>query len=276
MNNIEFFNGFSEENFETFSNKNAFIYWWASDLMKMLGYENRISFQKAINKAMTTCNTLNIPIVENFIQEKKNPDDMIYDFKLSRFACYLTVMNGDPKKTNVAKAQGYFATLAGAVQHFLTEAEKVERLQIRSEISDRESTLSGIAKSSGIEEGKYGYFQNAGYRGLYNMNINDLRKLRNIELNKSPLDFMGKDELAANLFRLTQTELKIKNEEIKGQIKLENAAYEVGSKVRKTMLEISNTAPENLPKHQDINEVKKELKKKGKEFKKLDKNKKKE
>ena len=268
METIELYNQFDEGNFEEFSKENGFTFWWASDLMKLLGYETWNSFQKAINKAMTTCNTLNIPIVENFIQELKNPHDTVYDFKLSRFACYLTVMNGDTKKPNVAKAQGYFASLAGVVHNYFIETEKVERLQIRSDISERERSLSGVVKSSGIID--YGYFQNAGYRGMYNKNITQLKRIRSIESNRSLLDFMGREELAANLFRLTQTELKIKNEEIKGQVKLEDAALKVGQKVRKTMLEISNTAPEDLPKHQDINEVKKDLKEKRNELKRLD------
>lgn len=238
-------------------------------MMTFLEYENWITFNKAINKAMTTCNSLNIPIMENFIQLERIVDGKtIYDYKLSRFACYLTVMNGDPRKESVARAQAYFASLAGAVHNYLTEAQKVERLQIRDEISDREKSLSGVAHQSGVDN--YGYFQNSGYRGMYNKNINQLRVLRNVPQNKSLLDYMGKDELAANLFRITQTELKIKNENIKGQKNLENAANNVGKQVRQTMIQISNVAPENLPVHQDIKDIKKEIKDKRKELKNFD------
>jgi DNA-damage-inducible protein D len=176
-------------------------------------------------------------------------------------------MNGNVKMPQVAKAQAYFATIAGAVNDYQIEAVRVERLQIRSEISERETTLNSVAYKAGVEN--YGYFQNAGYRGMYNQNMNHLNSVREIESNRSLLDFMGKDELAANLFRITQTELKIKNEKVLGQSPLENAAENVGRQVRKAMIEISNIAPENLPKHEDIKEVKKGLKEKSKILKKI-------
>ena len=117
---------------------------------------------------------------------------------------------------------------------------------------------------------------NAGYRGMYNKNIRDLKLLRKIKDNKSLLDYMGKDELAANLFRITQTELKIKNDNIHGQTPLEAAAHAVGKKVRETMMEISNVPPERLPVHDEIKEVKKQLKSRSKKFKQIDTDKKKE
>jgi DNA-damage-inducible protein D len=273
MSDIELFNNFSEDQFESSSNENGFTFWWASDLMSFMDYSSRQSFDKIINKSMQICHSLNIPIIENFIQEIRDVNDkQQYDYKLSRFACYLTVMNGDSKKEPVAKAQVYFAGLAGAVHNYMIESQKVERLQVRDEISDREKSLSGVAKQAGVVE--YGFFQNAGYRGMYNQNINRLKLLRNVPQGKSLLDFMGKDELAANLFRITQTELKIKNENIKGQQDLENAAHTVGKQVRETMIKISNVPPENLPPHEDIKTVKSQLKQKGKELKKIDQNKK--
>lgn len=265
----------SNRNFEDFSHENGFTYWFAADLMEFLGYENWSSFNKSINKAMTTCNSLNIPILDNFIQEYREVDGKQHmDFRLSRFACYLTVMNSDPKKPAVAKAQAYFATLAGAVHNFIEESNKVERIVIREEISERESSLHGVVATSGIIN--YAYFQNAGYRGMYNKNIRDLKLLRKINDHKSLLDYMGKDELAANLFRITQTELKIKNDNIHGQTPLEAAAHAVGKKVRETMMEISNVPPERLPVHDEIKEVKKQLKSRSKKFKQIDTDKKKE
>jgi len=275
MSDLELFlKSFSGDNFENHSHENGFTYWFATDLMNLLEYENMNSFQRAINKAMTTCNTLNIPIYDNFIQLQRIVDGKAFnDFKISRFACYLTVMNADSKKHSVAMAQAYFATLAGAVHNYLEEANKVERLVVRNEISEREASLSGVAHSAGVVS--YPYFQNAGYRGMYNKNISQLRTLRNIPSNKSPLDFMGKEELAANLFRITQTELKIKNENVKGQSSLESTAETVGRKVRQTMRDISGVLPEQLPIHEDIKVVKQQLKAKSKEIKKLDQPKKK-
>lgn len=275
MSDLELFmKSFSGETFEDYSHENGFTYWFATDLMNLLEYENMNSFQRAINRAMTTCNTLNIPIFDNFIQMQRVVDGKTFnDFKISRFACYLTVMNADSKKHSVAMAQAYFATLAGAVHNYLEEASKVERLVVRNEISEREASLSGVAHTAGVVN--YPFFQNAGYRGMYNKNIGQLRTLRNIPSNKSPLDFMGKEELAANLFRITQTELKIKQDSIKGQSSLEYTAETVGKKVRQTMRDISGVLPEQLPRHEDIKEVKQQLKAKSKEIKKLDQPKKK-
>lgn len=260
---------FSSEHFENNCRENGFTHWYASDLMNYLGYETWISFQKAINKAMTTCNTLGVPIMENFCQIEVIKDNISsHDFKLSRFACYLVVMNADSKKQTVAQAQAYFATLAGAVQSYLIEVDKVERINIRSEVSEREESLSGIAKKAGVEN--YGYFQNAGYRGMYNKNISQLKVMRNVPTSRTLLDFMGKEELAANLFRITQTELKIKNENIYGQTRLESAAENVGKKVRKTMIEISGVAPENFRAVEDIKKVKSTLKSASKKIKSID------
>lgn len=269
MLEMSLFAEFSSENFENNCRENGFTHWYASDLMVHLGYETWTSFQKAINKAMTTCNTLGVPIIENFCQIEVVKDGVRgLDFKLSRFACYLIVMNADNKKMSVAQAQAYFATLAGAVQDYLIEAEKVERINIRTEVSEREESLAGVAKMAGVEN--YGFFQNAGYRGMYNKNISQLKTMRSVPTNRTLLDFMGKEELAANLFRITQTELKIKNDNIKGQNQLEGAAENVGRKVRKTMIDISGVAPENFNAVEDIKKVKSGLKSTSKAIKSID------
>ncbi len=252
---------FSADSFESNAKENGFTYWLASVLMEQLGYETWQSFHKAINKAMTTCNTLSIPIMENFIQVE-------HDYKLSRFACYLVVMNADGKKPAVAKAQVYFATLAGAVQNYIDDASKVERLIVRTEVSEREQSLAGVAKQAGLVN--FAAFQSAGYRGMYNCSITSLKNYRNIPDGRTLLDFMGKEELAANLFRITQTELKIKQDNIKGQMRLEGTAETIGRTVRRTMLEISGVAPENFKAVEDIKNVKKELKTTSKQIKLID------
>jgi DNA-damage-inducible protein D len=172
----------------------------------------------------------------------------------------------------VAKAQYYFAAIAETFRNYIEAAENVERVLIRDEISDREKSLSGIAFEQGIVN--YSLFQNSGYRGMYNMNLSQLKKLKGLkekEFKRSLLDFMGKEELAANLFRVTQTESKIKNENVRGQRALENTAELVGKKVRKTMIEISNTRPEDLPIGEDIKIVEKHLKDTNKKLKQIDK-----
>lgn len=242
--------------FELLAQENGFRYWYASQLAQVLGYDDVEPIRKAINKAMGVCMSLNIQCGENFQQVETEFSK--FDFKLSRFACYLTVMNGDVRNALVAKAQAYFANLAETVQNYIEQADGVERILIRSEISDREKTLSGVAHQHGIVE--YAFFQNAGYRGMYNMNLARLKEFKGMVGKGSLLDFMGKDELAANLFRITQTEAKIKNSGIKGQSNLEITAEQVGAKVRSTMIELSGVAPEHLPLHEDIKTVKKGIK----------------
>jgi DNA-damage-inducible protein D len=246
------------------------MFWYARDFMIMLGYKNYESFYKAINKAMTACMTLEIPVLDNFVQQKRVVDGQtLPDYQLSRFACYLVAMNADVTKKEVAQAQAFFASMAEAFRQYVEEVDDIERVLMREEISEQEKTLNSTAKKAGVKE--YGLFQNAGYRGLYNMNLRELKQYKGIALDRTPLDFMGKEELAANLFRVTQTESKIKNENIKGQNNANFAAESVGRKVRQTMLEISGTVPEQLPKSEDIKKVKSALKASHKDFKKIDK-----
>jgi DNA-damage-inducible protein D len=261
----------SERDFESYCQINGSAFWYARDLMVMLGYESYDSFERTcINKAIGACTTLQIPVVENFEQIKREIDGRpFWDYKLSRFACYLTAMNGDVRKERVAAAQAYFASMAEAVRRYIQNADSVERVLIREDISERERSLSGVAYSSGVVQ--YGFFQNAGYRGMYNMDYARLKRYKQIDGERSLLDFMGKQELAANLFRITQTEAKIKNENVRGQRALENAAHDVGAKVRSTMIQTSGTKPEHLPTADDIKIVKRSLKSAHKTFKKLDK-----
>lgn len=265
---------FEEENlnFNDIARENGFTYWFARDYMHMLGYESFESFKKAINKAATTCMTLEIDTLDNFQQIKRDVDgEMLPDYKLSRFACYLVAMNADNKKKDVARAQAFFAASAETIRRYVDNSEDVERVLIRDEVSTHEKSLSSVASKAGVNNQGYALFQNAGYRGMYNMNLKQLKNYKGLEkTNRTLLDFMGKDELAANLFRITQTELKMKNDEIKGQRKAESTAEEVGRKVRKTMIDISGEKPENMALHEDIKKVKTSLKMTHKGFKKID------
>ncbi len=237
-NDIEIFTLDGKNNFESFGKDNGFHFWYARDLMTLLEYENYNTFSKIINKAIGVCSSLGISIEENFISMKREINGkQENDYKLSRFACYLTAMNGDIKKPQVANAQAYFITFAEAFRLCVQESGQIERVIIRDEITQREKSLSGIVKQSEIEQ--YQLFQDAGYLGMYNMHIGKLKDYKGVPGDRSLLDFMGKTELAANLFRITQTEEKIRNEKIRGQKNLENAHYAVGRKVRQTMQEIS-------------------------------------
>ena len=256
--------------FESLAHSNCFRFWWASDLAVMLGYESVNGFRKAVERAMMALTSLNIPVFDNIVQEQREVDGkLVTDYKLSRFACYLAAMNGDPKKPQVALAQSYFVQWAEACRLYLEQADGVERVAIRGEISEHERSLSGTAKMSGVID--YALFQNSGYRGLYNMNLREIRWRKGVPTGRSPLDFMGKTELAANLFRVTQTDEKIRAERIRGQQPLERAAEDVGRKVRHTMIEISGKRPEDLPPVEDIKQVHKKLKSSHREIKKLDK-----
>jgi DNA-damage-inducible protein D len=256
--------------FEDLGNQNGGTFWYARDFMGMLGYESYSAFQKPINKAIATCTALNIPVVENFQQTQREiAGQVVPDLKLTRFACYLVAINGDVHKPEVASAQAYFITMAEAFRQYLQGVENVERVQTREEISVQERSLSQLAGNAGLED--FPLFQNAGYRGMYCMNVSQLRHLKGVASDRSVLDFMGREELAANLFRITQTGAKIRNEDLHGQVPLENAAYEVGRTVRKTMIELSGHTPESLPAAEDIKEVRKDIKQAKKEFGKLDK-----
>jgi DNA-damage-inducible protein D len=256
--------------FEALSQTNGFRFWWGSDLAVILGYEGVNGFRRAIEKAMMALTSLNIAVFDNIVQAPRDLEGkQVVDYKLSRFACYLAAMNGDPKKPQVAQAQLYFVKWAEACRLYLEEADGVERVAIRGEITEHERTLSGTAKKSGVVD--YALFQNAGYRGLYNMDLWQVRRRKGVPDGRSPLDFMGKTELAANLFRVTQTEEKIRGEGIRGQRALEGTAEGVGRKVRRTMVEISGKRPEDLSPAEDIKSIHRKLKSSHREIRKLDK-----
>jgi DNA-damage-inducible protein D len=253
----------SRENFESYASDNGFHYWSCKKFMELLGYEvaGGVAKMKPVQRAVTACNTLGIPIQENFTFD----DD---DVKITRFACYLIAMNADTKKPVVAKAQAYFAHIAVQFSLYARENEVIDRVLTRDEITQQERSLSGVAKQAGVE--KYAFFQNAGYRGMYNMNTSQLRDLKGVPANRSPLDFMGATESAANLLRIRLTEDKIKKDGIYGQWKLENTAENVGEEVRGLLIRTIGQAPEDLPPAPDIKKVHSGLKKTSEGFKSID------
>ena len=245
------FNENSTSKFDDFANNGDQTFWYASDLAMMLGYDNMKAVDNAINRAHAVCFQLKIPIAENFIQAAS--PNCENDIKMTRFACYLTVMNGNISNPKVAAAQAYFAKLAEEIDAVFRNADDVNRVYLRGDISDREKTLNHVAHKHGVEE--YGLFQNAGYRGLYNMNVSKLKNYKGVgDFKGSLLDLMNPEELAANTFRITQTEAKIRN--IHGQKPLERAAEEVGRSVRNVMIQTSGTRPEDLKlSDEKINQV---------------------
>lgn len=259
MSNLENPN-YKNLTFEDFKNENGLTYWWASDLMGMLGYPNMKSFQKVLDRATKALVSLNIPHYDNIIAEQRTigENENFQDFKLTRFACYVTVMNGDPKKIEVAQAQSYFAQQTRKFELYIENNQDLDRLLIREELTEGNKSLASTAKSAGVVN--YANFQNAGYLGMYNMKSWQLEKKRGVAKGKL-MDNMGRTELAANLFRLTQTEERIKNKNIRGQKNLEQTHFQVGKEVRKIIKENVGKSPENLPQEKKLPEVKKELKK---------------
>jgi DNA-damage-inducible protein D len=244
--------------FEDFKNENGIIYWWASDLMTMLWYPNMKSFQKVLDRATKALVSLWIPHYENIIAKNHLIDWLdSQDFKLTRFACYITVMNGDPKKTEVAKAQAYFIQSTRKFELAYWNTDDIDRLLIRDEITEWNKSLSSIVKKAKIEN--YANFQNAWYLWMYNMTVWKLEKSRNIKKWKL-MDNIWRAELAANLFRITQTEERIKNKWIEWQQNLEQTHYQVWKEVRRMVIDNSWKPPEKLPQEKELPAVKKDLK----------------
>lgn len=257
--------------FEDFKNQNGITYWWASEFMLMLGYSDMRAFKKVLDRATKSFISLNIDHMDNIIRVQRIIDGAeTVDYKLTRFACYLIAMNGDPKKPEVAWVQAYFATQTRQFELYVENNSSIERLLIRDEITEGNKSLSSVAKQAGVVD--YAKFQNAGYRGMYNMLNVQLANKRGVD-KKKLFDTMGRTELAANLFRITQTEERIKSQKIIGQQDLESTHRNVGREIRKIIQQNVGCNPEDLPQEQTLPQVKKVLKTEFKEMKKIDKKK---
>jgi DNA-damage-inducible protein D len=256
--------------FEESYHSNGQIYWYASDFVLWLGYKEYSPAMSPVNKAISVCMSTNLATADHFREEWRMINGrQMKDYRLSRFACYLIAMNSDIKKTPVAKAQAYFAAFTAQIHEYIQNQGDIERIALRKEISEHEKSLSSAAKQAGITD--YAYFANKGYMGLYNMPIHKIRELKGVPAGATPLDYMGAEELGANIFRITQTDAKIKRENIRGQDDLEQAAFQVGRTVRKAIAENGGTMPEELPPHVHVAKIKSELKKTSKEYNKTDK-----
>lgn len=252
--------------FEDLGKPNGIIRWDEACVMEALGYEGEASFRNTLMRAMSACVTLNIDPSDDFLKVSGK-------YKLTRFACYLIAMNGDNKKPQVAAAQTYFAALAATFKSEALHADGLDRVQIREETKKGNKTLSGVAKAHGIQ--RYDFMLDKGYRGMYNMSLPDLCKFKGISDAKHFWDEIGGRELAANLFRIKETEARIIKNNLRGQQKLEHAAFEVGTQVRKTMIDNEGTSPELLERAQPLSQVKKTIKQTSKKFKQIDSDKKK-
>jgi DNA-damage-inducible protein D len=238
--------------------------WWASDLAQMLGYNDITSFAKTIRRAMGACLSANIDCSDEFSKTKRVVDgNVVDDFKLTRFACYMVVMNGDSKKPQVARAQVYFAQQAEQFDLILEGKNDVERIIARAEITDGNKSLNAAAAASGVTN--FAIFNDAGYRGLYNMGIKQVTVKKGVA-NGTLLDHMGRTELAANLFRITLTEDRLKMTNVKGENNACLVHRSVGKGVRDMVRDNTGMYPEDLPVERKLGEVQRQLKKANKQL----------
>jgi len=247
-------------------------YWLARELMDILGYSEWRSFDEVIARAIKASTNSGQDTLNHFGQLTKmvrtgsNAVRPTKDWKLDRYACYLIAQNGDSTKSEIALAQTYFAiqTRKQEILEGLSTSEK--RLQKRQEATDKNKLLFSTAKQAGVSN--FGLFNDAGYKGLYEMPLAQVEAKKNVPKGEL-LDHMGSEELGANIFRITQTEAKLKRENIYGDIDSRKTHFDVGKKVRQTMRELGSEMPENLKPEKHIREIKREVKAIGKKQKRL-------
>ena len=229
-------------------------YWYARDLQEILEYSEWRNFSKIIEKAKTACEASGNAVFSEFVDVNKLVDvgaslqRTIQDIVLSRYACYLIAMNGDPRKEVIALAQTYCAVKTHEQEQLELQKEDSLRLQIRQDIKEHNISLAEAANQAGIKEPKdYAIFQNEGYKGLYGgLGVKQIHAKKGLKKSQKILDHMGSTELAANLFRATQTDEKLRREGIKGKENANKVHHDVGAKVRQTIKELGGTMPEDL------------------------------
>ena len=251
---------YSEQTFESIkhTDEQGQDYWLSRELAQALRYADWRNFENTIYKAMEACKNSGVPIEDNFgevtsfTKMNTGAPRKISDYALSRYACYLIVMNGDPQKKIIAIGQTYFAVKTRQqemIDNYGQLSEDQKRLAIRTEIAVHNKSLAEAAQMAGIKDQRdYAIFQNKGYQGLYGgMGVKEIHARKGLKSNQKILDHMGSTELAANLFRATQTDEKLRRENVHGKEAANNVHYEVGKKVRQTIKELGGTMPEDLP-----------------------------
>lgn len=257
MNNIQ---EYSETIFESVKHIDEYgqEYWEARELQQVLEYKEWRNFEEVIEKAKQACETSKNQISDHFVDVNKMVETgsgaqrKIRDYYLSRYACYLIVQNGDPKKEVIALGQTYFAIKTRERElneTFNQLSENQKRIAIRNELKEHNKSLAEAAKNAGVNTSQeYATFQNRGYQGLYGgLGQREIHERKGLRKSQKILDHMGSTELAANLFRATQTDEKLRRDQIKGVEKAGETHYNVGRKVRQTIKELGGTMPEDLP-----------------------------
>lgn len=251
---------YSEQTFESIKHVNEYgeEYWLARELQPVLEYAQWRRFSDAIERAKLACKNSGFAVEDHFADVGKMVDigsgaeRQIDDVMLSRYACYLIVMNGDPRKEVIAIGQSYFAVKTRQqelIDNYEQMSEDQKRLAIRNEMKRHNIALADAAHDAGVIEQKdYAIFQNKGYQGLYGgLGVKEIHARKGLKKSEKILDHMGSTELAANLFRATQTEEKLRRENIQGKAAANQAHYDVGRKVRQTIQELGGRMPEDLP-----------------------------
>lgn len=251
---------YSEQTFESIKHVNEYgeEYWLARELQLVLEYAQWRRFSDAIERAKLACKNSGFTVEDHFADVGKMVDigsgaeRQIDDVMLSRYACYLIVMNGDPRKEVIAIGQSYFAVKTRQqelIDNYEQMSEDQKRLAIRNEMIAHNKSLAEAAQMAGIaDQREYAIFQNKGYQGLYGgLGAKEIHARKGLKKSQKILDHMGSTELAANLFRATQTDEKLRRENIQGKQAAYDTHYQVGKKVRQTIEELGGTMPEDLP-----------------------------
>ena len=267
---------YSEQTFESIKHINEYgeEYWLARELQSVLEYARWENFSKAIDRAQKACANTGFNVDDHFREVTKmvplgsGAERAIDDVMLSRYACYLVVMNGDPNKEVIAVGQTYFAVKTRQqelIEKYEEMSEDQKRLAIRNEMKRHNIALADAAHDAGVIEPKdYAIFQNKGYQGLYGgLGVKEIHARKGLKKSQKILDHMGSTELAANLFRATQTEEKLRRENIQGKAAANQAHYAVGRKVRQTIQELGGTMPEDLPTpEKSVQQIEREVERK--------------
>ena len=258
MSKLEKDSNYSNQTFEDIKHidENEIEYWYARELMPILQYAKWQNFKKIINKAIIACENSEISTnycftnVSKPIISGKGKEELIEDYKLNRYACYLIAQNGDSRKKVIALAQTYFAIqtrkqeITEKEYNLLNEDER--RFYQRNLTRKGNYSLNQTAKKAGVKN--FDRFHNYGYKGLYNgETANDIAKRKGVRYREDILDNMGSEELAANLFRITQTESKLEKDKVSSENEANKTHYNIGKNIREVIAKNGGTMPEDLP-----------------------------
>lgn len=267
---------YSDQTFEDIKhiNEDGQEFWYARELQHVLEYSQWRYMKETVERARLACENSGLNPDDHFAEVRKmvpigsGAERAVEDYMLSRFACYLVVMNGDPRKEVIAVGQAYFAVKTRQqelIEKYEEMSEDQKRLAIRNEMKRHNIALADAAHDAGVIEQKdYAIFQNKGYQGLYGgLGVKEIHARKGLKKSQKILDHMGSTELAANLFRATQTEEKLRRENIQGKAAANQAHYDVGRKVRQTIQELGGTMPEDLPTpEKSVKQIEREVERK--------------